>query len=94
MMDSKVRLLPALLVCSLLGACSLFAGRHGGGEANSAESSAEEDAPKPVDTEVPDVGKCYTDTQVCDLSEPLQPGLGCFCTAEDGTKEAGSAGGS
>lgn len=45
-----------------------------------------------VDDEVPNVSNCHTDSQICPLSEPLQPGLACFCAGADGQNEAGSAG--
>ena len=88
----RMVLLTGLTTLALASGCAT-SGANGGG-ANSSDSSGTEDEDAiEVKDEVPSVGSCHTDTQTCDLEEDLQPGLGCFCTNEDGTKEAGSAGG-
>ena len=87
---------PALiaLVSALASLTGCATGASGGGEADSAATKDGEDENAiPVEDEVPSVNKCHTDTQICELPEPLQPGLGCFCEDPNGVKEAGSAGG-
>ncbi len=84
------RWMASLSLLLMVGGCSLFAG--GSGKKASSPENAEP-AGEPVKDEVPNVDKCYTNTQVCPLEEPLQPGLGCFCPGADGKNEPGSAGG-
>jgi hypothetical protein len=72
------------------------------GCATSTSSSPEPEAPaaNPAEEEevqiveeAPEVTRCHTETQECDLTEPLPPGAGCFCAGKDGAQEAGTAGG-
>lgn len=78
-----------LLLCISANGCTASSQSEADAPAPSSESSTKE---TPIEDEVPNVKKCHTDTQSCDLTEPLQPGLGCFCPGADGAQEAGTAG--
>src|SRR5690606_37333080 len=84
----SVLVLPCLLAASLTG-CAAFSSEKPAESAVADESAAP--APMATEDEVPNVDNCHTDTQVCALNEPLQPGLGCFCAGEDGANQPGSA---
>lgn len=82
--------LSLFFLCLSAGGCTASSQSQAEAPTTSSEGNGKE---FPIKEDVPNVKKCHTDTQTCDLPEPLQPGLGCFCPGADGGQEAGTAGG-